>query len=355
MPAVGPEGLTLHSVFFLDTSRGWVVISHDERVAAPTFQEFIRPKTVYGIARTRDGGQTWSLAPLTYPELPEWEQQALGRPDDLFFLDPTHGWMVMLMVGSSNFAPGKLLATTDGGVSWNWVNSPGTIGTLLFTSTQDGWLAGGPGGQRLYVTHDACKSWEEVALTPAPQVSAPSNPVVEGAPVFGDGGQGFVAVAYEGREGAGSKLVAYATEDGGKTWKPRKILPESKLGAEFSVSIVGSSIVVPTALDKAGVSVAVVPLTGGLTSGVVVSRTGVSDLSFADASDGLALTRDGRVQYTWDGGATWRDITPWHLRTTPGPAPISAVPSAAPTRGISEHRVAPSQPVARRWHAMVHL
>lgn len=55
VPGVGPEGLTLHSVFFLDTSQGWLVISHDERVAASTFQEFIRPKTVYGIARTGDG------------------------------------------------------------------------------------------------------------------------------------------------------------------------------------------------------------------------------------------------------------------------------------------------------------
>jgi len=311
-PGVVRAGVKVRSVFFLNTQEGWAVVSYPETVVPLTVQALRTRGTLYQIAQTADGGQTWSSLPLGYPQLPQWQQEALAGPGNMFFLDSLHGWLVMAMAGSSNFAPGKLLATEDGGRNWKWVNGPSTIGKLLFTSTQNGWLAGGPGGGHLYVTRDGCNSWQEVNLTPPAEAGPLAFHVLEGPPAFSSDGRGFVAASYAGHEGEGSKLIVFSTGDGGATWKPIKILPEPGFGGDLPVgaSISDSVLLAPTGKQK--VVVTAVPLSGALTSSTAVSYNNVLGLSFAGRSYGLARAMSGGVSFTSDGGATWKNVTPWH-------------------------------------------
>ncbi|HXH48445.1 MAG TPA: CAP domain-containing protein [Terriglobia bacterium] len=299
----------VESVFFLNTQEGWVVVSYPDATVPLTEKALQTRKTLYDIAQTVDGGQTWSLLPLTYPQLPHWEQEAQGPPANMFFLDSLHGWLVMAMTGSSNFAPGKLLATDDGGRNWKWVNDPGTVGELLFTSTQDGWLAGGPGGLGLYSTHDGCKTWERIKLSPPPQSHNLSLAVYEGPPMFVDAHHAYVAARYPGSGGASSRLVVFSTSDGGRSWNPVKVLEDSREGGVLHIALADSVLLVPSGATPKVIRFARVHLTGELTSSVVVSGEGVLGTTFADAAHGLALAESGLL-YTSDGGATWKNVTP---------------------------------------------
>lgn len=301
----GLRGVGLLSVYFLNTQEGWAVISYPQTVFPLTLKALRNRKTLYDVAQTVDGGQTWSFLPLTYPHLPKWEQEVLAGPGHMFFLDSMHGWLIMTMSGSSNFAPARLLATDDGGRNWKWVNSPDTVGTLLFTSMQDGWLAGGPGGHNLYMTRDGGANWEDVNLKVELQGKTAECGVL-GPPHFTDKNHGFVAAGC-----AGKAVVAFATSNAGKTWKTVKILRESQLGGEFPVAIADSTLIVPTGASSRSIKAASVPLRGQVESSVVVSRGSAFALSFADSNHGLAWPLQvGGIQYTSDGGATWKSVTP---------------------------------------------
>lgn len=320
-------GLRVQSVFFLDTQQGWAVISYEKREPSSTIQSFLRPKTLYQVAQTVDSGQTWSFTPLTNPQLERWIQEgAFAGLGGLFFLDSEHGWVAAGLAGNSK--PGKLLATQDGGRTWNWVNGPGTVGTLLFTTNQDGWLAGGPGGQFLYATHDGCRTWEEVRLVPPPQVGETIyRYVVAAAPVFRDSQHGLLVVHYLRAEDNRPKLAVYSTEDGGRTWSPAKVLPEShEGGGSPPVAIIDSVILVPTGPNREYFALARIPLEGETPAAVLASRAGTYALAFADPSSGWVLTIDWHLLATDDGGATWKDVTPWRAPNL-GHAPENTSPT----------------------------
>jgi photosystem II stability/assembly factor-like uncharacterized protein len=321
-PGVRRGAVNIESVFFLDTQEGWAVTSYREGIVASTAETLKIEDRVYAIAHTVTSGQTWSFAPFTCPRLPEWEQVALAGPAGLYFLDSEHGWLVMVMTGSTNFAPGKLLATQDGGRTWNWVNGPGTVGSIFFTTTQDGWLAGGPGGQHLYATHDGCKTWEEVSLPAPPEVGVATYRTGVGAPVFVDAQRGRLAVRYVGPAGTHPRLVVYSSEDGGRTWTPSKVLPESDQRGSPSFALVDSAILVLTGPDREHLALARIPLEGETPGAVVASGARALSLAFADTSSGWVLTIDGHLLATHDGGATWKDVTPWYL--------YQAAPAAKP-------------------------
>lgn len=340
-PGVVRSAVTVHNVFFVNAQEGWAVIAYPEKVIPETPEPMIYPKVIYEVGRTPDNGNHWSFVRFTYPRLPEWQQEVLAGPGDMFFLDDFHGWMVMQMTGSSNFAPAKLLATNDGGESWNWVNSPGTLGTLLFTSTQRGWLAGGPGGMRLYATRDGCRTWHEVHMTP-PSATV-GQPTFEGPPVFRDDNHAFEAVAYRGGPSSPPTLVVYSTSDGGKTWNGIVSLGVSP-GGSFPVAITDSELVVPTgSWRRRTFGIARVPLSGRLTAGVVASRTAAIAVSFVDSADGWMFTTRGRLLATKDGGASWKDVTPWPAPPKGKVVPIPSTSSA--TGGSSETESSSAQPL----------
>lgn len=248
-----------------------------------------------------------------------------------------------------------LIKTDDGGETWSRPpGAPGVSGDLSFINEIDGWLAGGPGNQFLYVTHDGSKTWKKVSLNPPAEVGGAVYPTFAGPPVFVDNERGFVPVNYSGPTGSPSKLVIYATRDTGKTWSPVKVLDESRetsVGQMSSVAITDSIVIVPTG-SAGGARAVRVPLTGGLNSPVVVSPFALSAISFADAGHGWATADHRRLLSTDDGGNKWTDVTPrppqkpfppakapkWRSidpltgRPTPGGKPQAAAPSAAPAK-----------------------
>jgi photosystem II stability/assembly factor-like uncharacterized protein len=315
------QAVSVESVFFLDTQEGRAVISYPEGIIPSTLETLNIEGRRYEIAYTVNSGQTWSIEPFTCPNWGRWIQEgAFAGLGGLFFLDSQHGWLGVGIAG--NLRAGKLLATVDGGRTWNWVNGPGTAGALLFTTTQDGWLAGGPGGQRLYATHDGCKTWEEVSLSVPPGVVvAPYRSDVWRPPLFVDSQRGYLAVRYVGPSGPHPKLVFYSTEDGGRSWRPTKVLIESHQGGGLPpVAIIDSAILVLTGSEREHFALARIPLEGETLATVLAPRADARGLAFADTSSGWVLTTDNHLLATEDGGATWKDVTPWYLYEPSPPA-----------------------------------
>jgi photosystem II stability/assembly factor-like uncharacterized protein len=301
----------VESVFFLNEQEGWVVVSYPETAAPLTEKALQTRKTLYDIAQTVDGGQTWSLLPLTYPELPQQAQDALVGPREMFFLDSLHGWVVMAFAG--NALPGALLVTDDGGRNWKWVNGPAVAGMVEFTSLQDGWLLG---GEQLFSTHDGGTSWQAVKLTPPSQVGAATEATFKGVPVFEDSRRGFTAVYYIGGPRVQPKLVVYATEDGGKTWEPVKVVGEAEESGALTFipfAITDSLLVISTGADVKRPRLAKIHLSGQLSAPTEFSVKGATQLSFLDGTHGIVLSSDGNLLGTNDGGTTWKNVSPWHL------------------------------------------
>lgn len=220
-----PKGAKLGCVFFLDASEGWVTLSYPEPVASPTPQALANRKTLYSIAHTGNGGATWKTRPLTYPALSKSAEETFGGPVSLYFLDSMHGWLDVTF--QSMFDPGKLLATGDGGQTWNWVNSPVHSGQLYFHTLEDGWIISNYGARQLYFTHDGAKSWQETRLKAPAELSPTLYPEFLEMPVFQDGQNGYLAVNYYGPGYSSPTLLVYSTKAGGRFWRPLKSLPVS--------------------------------------------------------------------------------------------------------------------------------
>jgi len=287
-------------VFFLDTSNGWVLLTHWDQSLRDWRLE---------IAKTSDGGASWSIAPLSYPDLSPALRDAMAGPAGMCFADPLHGWIDMAFAGNSK--SGRLLATKDGGKTWIWLDTPVVAGDIYFTTTKDGWLNGGA-DFKLYVTHDGGENWREVTITPPPQVGAATDSTYH-LPVFIDAQYGFTAVNYSGVHGPPPKFVLFATDDGGRTWEPRRILEEigePSIGSQIPFSITDSVVFLPTAAAVSTGTVASVPLGRGLNSDTVVSPSGTLEISFADRIHGWLLRTDGSIMSTTDGGAKWTRTAP---------------------------------------------
>jgi len=105
----------LHSVFFIDTSRGWVV--GDE--------SGIRSYIIF----TRDGGQSWSRGNSTIA----------STVRSVFFTDSTDGWI--------SCADGTIGHSTDGGENWTiqQSNTNTSLESIFFINKQVGWAVSANG------------------------------------------------------------------------------------------------------------------------------------------------------------------------------------------------------------------
>jgi photosystem II stability/assembly factor-like uncharacterized protein len=155
-PPEAKEGGIVNA-FFVDATHGWVLLLDP---TAPNENAEFR------LSITRDGGNSWTTKKLVLPPHQNW----LSQSATLFFLDADHGWANILVSSGAQFLPGLLLQTSDGGKTWNQVSRHGIdYGEIRFTSLNQGWIAGGPGGHFLYNTRDGGKNWEQISL-PHPKV-----------------------------------------------------------------------------------------------------------------------------------------------------------------------------------------
>ncbi|HEY6946349.1 MAG TPA: glycoside hydrolase domain-containing protein [Candidatus Acidoferrum sp.] len=348
-----PASRQIAGVFFLDSSRGWVLLAL-KREPPKNNQDsdnFITETRGFDVASTADGGATWTIKHLdALPEGVGWMAAS-----EIFFLDAAHGWMNIESPVPHWGGEGALLATIDGGNTWKSiveVNGAGGYGPIRFTDPQNGWIAGGPGDNYLYATNDSGRHWREVSVPPPPSI--PGRVAAQySLPRFADATHGFLAVKYSGpgKSEEGIDILALlSTKDGGHTWRSES-LAELEQESNFPiVAVVDSTALAPRRRSQKAFTLLKLAPGGKVTEtsanelAQVAAGAAIVSLNFSDAAHGWASSSDGHFLSTADGGATWKDISPDHgkmsMQAPPSSAlransssttlPSSLVPSAVP-------------------------
>jgi photosystem II stability/assembly factor-like uncharacterized protein len=253
----------LHSVFFLDQNRGWVVGSRGTLLA------------------TTDSGTHWrSLVHPTEDTIRE-----------LYFADELNGIIVcernIYDLKSNAEARAYLMKTADGGEHWKRVSMRGVdldarIMRAIFTGAGRGWAFGEAGV--VYTTRDMGATWT--------RLQAPTRYLLLGG-TFVDENSGWLV-------GAGATILQ--TSDGGESWQ------HARLPATTNVRFNSTSFVekrLGWAVGSGGVIYRTI--NGGRSwqpqnSGV---ETDLFDVKFLDAAEGWAVGAEGVLLHTTDGGTHW--------------------------------------------------
>jgi photosystem II stability/assembly factor-like uncharacterized protein len=333
-----PASREIAGVFFLDASRGWVLLAL-KREPPKNNQEpdaFITDIRGFDLASTTNGGADWTIKRLdSLPEGVGWLAAS-----EIFFLDPAHGWMNIASPVPHWGGAGVLLATTDGGNTWKQiveVNGGGGYGPIRFTDPLNGWIAGGPGDQSLYATNDGGRHWREV---PVPAPSAISGLFENVAaqyvlPWFKDGKHGFLSVEYSGEGKSGDDIsiqALFSTNDGGSVWRLEswgKLEPISNVPI---VAVVNSTAFAPKRVEHEPPTLLKLGPAGKVAETRATelpelqNNAALSGLNFYDGTRGWASLSDSRLLSTSDGGQSWKDITPVgknkKMSMQPPPSPI---------------------------------
>ena len=254
----------LHSLFFLDHNRGWVVGSKGT------------------LLQTRDGGNTWTIHGSSTEDVVR----------DIFFIDDQNGWMVCevnaYQLKTKEEPRAYLMKTTDSGEHWKRVEIKGfDIDAILvravFSRRGRGWTFGEGGS--IYTTHDAGITWVPLR--------SPTRHLLLGG-IFVDDDRGWLV-------GAGATIIQ--TSDGGETWYQSN-LPQVEKSTRFTAT---------TFVDNrkgwavgSGGSV-YATANGGRTWQRQQSTvdTDLFDVKFVDALEGWAVGAEGTIIHTTDGGERW--------------------------------------------------
>jgi photosystem II stability/assembly factor-like uncharacterized protein len=253
----------LHSVFFLDQNRGFVVGSRGTMLV------------------TADGGK-------------QWQQKELPTTDvikDIYFLDEQTGWILcernIYDLRAKGEARTYLMKTTDGGERWLRVNVRGADvdSRLIRAVFKDGGRAWAFGeGGAIYATSDFGKNWTKLIV--------PTRHLLLGG-TFVDEYRGWVV-------GAGATILQ--TSDGGNSWHLSRLAGAEDIrftAASFVDNRVGWAVGSNGAIYRT--------LNGGRTwssqnSGSIAN---LLDVKFINNLEGWAVGNEGTVIYTNDGGLNW--------------------------------------------------
>lgn len=173
--------------------------------------------------KTTDGGKTWTSSRLA---------DAKQTPVCITMVDAETGWMG----GSSSVdpededenGPSDLLATTDGGKTWqSQVRLPVSIFDLQFLDKTTGWASGSAGA--IYHTTNGGLSWEkqQTELEPGDAYVIPGS---EGAKMFKISGISFPDAEHgyaAGRASEEDTGRVLGTMNGGAAWAKQRIVADS--------------------------------------------------------------------------------------------------------------------------------
>jgi photosystem II stability/assembly factor-like uncharacterized protein len=252
----------LHSVFFLDQKRGWVVGSRGTLLS------------------TTDGGINWRA--LVHP--------TEDTIRDVYFADDLNGIIIcernIYDLKTDAEARAYLMKTADGGEHWKRVIIRGAdldarIMRAIFTGAGRGWAFGEAGS--IYTTHDMGTTW-----TRSP---APTRYLLLGGDFINEN-EGWLV-------GAGATILQ--TSDGGESWQ-RARLPATSVrfnSTSFVERRLGWAVGSGGAIYRT--------LNGGRSW--LAQDSGVDndllDVKFLDAAEGWAVGAEGVVLHTTDGGTHW--------------------------------------------------
>jgi photosystem II stability/assembly factor-like uncharacterized protein len=233
---------------------------------------------------TTDGGKSWQAKP----------QPTEDAIRDLYFADEQNGWLVcernIYDLRSNDEPRAYLMKTSDGGEQWKRVNLRGAnvdarLMRAIFSHGGRGW-AFGEGGA-IYRTHDSGANWIKL--------QAPTRYLLLGG-TFIDENSGWLV-------GAGATILQ--TSDGGETWH------QGRLPAPANVRFNSTSFVDARLGWAVGSGGAIYRTSNGgrswqpQRSGVVAD---LLDVKFLDAVEGWAVGAEGTVLHTNDGGLHWLSV-----------------------------------------------
>jgi photosystem II stability/assembly factor-like uncharacterized protein len=212
---LAPVDLSRNSIdgaFFLDPLRGWIVFA--SRTSSPQEERSV------SVASTTDGGQHWQTHVVMTSQLGKYAPYS--GESSIFFVDQWHGWLTTRLASSSNFSIGHLFATEDGGQTWFSLPDPPSADRVFFTSDSHGWLAGGPGGDRLWTSQNGGQSWSEQRLTAPPE--CPGCKLVYQSPHFSSATEGVLPVLVQSQFAL--LRATYVTHDGGNSWASKDVVSQ---------------------------------------------------------------------------------------------------------------------------------
>lgn len=170
-----------------------------------------------GLFVTRDGGITWQTRPKTPPTFEGIEET--------FFLTTQQGWLLVGGQPGAGSQAKELFKTTDGGMTWvhasgslehpgeyvpGDLSSFGYVGSVLFTSSAEGWITLGRVG--ILRSTDGGATWAAV-----PNLAGDPPPIDL---QFTDAEHGFALDYYGYRAAIGAQGASLVTSsDGGETWQ----------------------------------------------------------------------------------------------------------------------------------------
>jgi photosystem II stability/assembly factor-like uncharacterized protein len=288
-------------VFALDSLRAWVIYAPATGYPAP-----VAPV----VWRTTDGGESWQPSvPLSTEGLYE-----MFAPVRFFFLDASHGWLMVGLGAGMSHEYIALYRTMDGAVTWERLLDPYGIYIQSFTKTgmtfadsEYGWVTrdsfGVQPGFLLDITRDGGLTWEERVMDapdPAPdffdQWACGAHSPRFFTPTSGL--FGLTCLSYQ--DFKTSRDFTYQTNDRGDTWT---IVPSPGGDLQFLNTnegwALGSSIYWTE--------------TGGRNWGKVKQVSWEGQFTFVDRQHGWAVARSEEAiafVLTADGGASWREIDP---------------------------------------------
>jgi photosystem II stability/assembly factor-like uncharacterized protein len=232
---------------------------------------------------TVDGGKSWQTKSQPTPDVLR----------DIYFTDDENGWLLcegnLYELKSKDDPRAYLMQTRDGGENWKRVSLRGVdvdarLVRTVFSQGGRGW-AFGEGGT-IFATHDSGVSWT--------RLQSPTRHLLLGGS-FVDEDRGWLV-------GAGATIIR--TADGGETWNLVRLADASQNAVRFTATsfvdyrlgwAVGSSGSIYHTIN------------GGRTwqqqaSGIA---TDLFDVKFLDAVEGWAVGAEGTIIYTNDGGLHW--------------------------------------------------
>lgn len=213
-------------------------------------------------------------------------------------------------IGYVSGTSGRVIKTTDGGNSWNTLNT-GTTAALVntqFINDNLGFISGGgTGGKIIYKTTDGGINWTDV--TPSGLTSTPYDMA------FPNSTDGY-AVCTNGQ--------ILKTNNSGDTWQT--IHPaNSGISSLYSMSMINDST-----FFACGASGTIVKTTDYGNTFTTLNSTTTSFLwkiSFYDEQTGIALGSGGKVLLTQDGGLNWS------LQSYPITSTVRAIDWTGPNEG----------------------
>jgi photosystem II stability/assembly factor-like uncharacterized protein len=296
--------------YFLDSDHAWLAYGYPSRTSC--FDHV----TVFS---TSDGGRSWKRSHQINAAI----QADSSLQLQLDFIDPRHGWL-MVLAGGRIVPDWFLYSTSDGGMDWQLVSTVPLMGSwceLKFISLSVGILGGcgnvsGPLPD-LTLTPDGGQTWEVIHL-PRPFGTMFSV----ATPVFFDQRHGVVHVMVETSQGNTQTPSGYlaVTDDGGQTWRalPQLAIPGNAAGFAFLDPKHFFALVVD---GKTGGDSIYRTVDGGGTwtavGSVQLPNQNAPQLVFLDAQHG-AIEEPGQqigkgpnaFLSSGDGGRTWKDMHP---------------------------------------------